>query len=305
MKRIIFCSLIAPLVLACNKDIKTDTPALEVTAEKAVVQAGDTVRFRISSDANILSFYSGEQLSDYEFAKGRKTKIDSVFLSFSTSLNYGTQKDQFAVFASNDFNGQYTVDGLKAATWQNITSWYKLAPGNSNTAIAAGVKKINSLAAPGKPLYIGFRFIQKPQTANGASKLWTMTGFNISGYTELGVQTLADHKSAGWQIIAQGPHDPGRGANIQAAQLAFFGNNKDYMDEYLEDWVVCKAINMEEADLGPDWGTGIKTLADPPLKEYAYVFENPGTYKVTFVGVNVNSDNQSRAVRQVEIKVTP
>ncbi|WP_119081051.1 DUF5017 domain-containing protein [Chitinophaga alhagiae] len=304
MKRIILF-LVVPFMAACSKDMKTDTPLLEVTVQKAELKAGDTARFNISTNANILSFYSGEVLSDYAFHKERKVILDSVMLSFSTSLNYGTQKDQFTVFASNDFNGQYTVEGLNAATWQNITSWFKLAPGNSNTAIAAGVKKINSLAVPGKPLYIGYRFIVKPQTANGGSKLWTMTGFNVSGYSDLGVQTLADHKSAGWQIIAQGPHDPGRGAVIQAAQLAFFGNNLDYKEEYMEDWVISKPINLEEVDLGPDWGAGIKTLADPPLKEYAYVFSEPGTYTVTFVGLNVNSDSESRVVRQLSIKVTP
>jgi hypothetical protein len=305
MKRIILLGLIVPLAMACNKEIKTDAPVLEVTADKAVVKAGDTVRFSISSDANILSFYSGEVMSDYEFYKGRQTSVDSVLMSFSTSLNYGTQLNQFTVFASTDFSGQYTVEAMKAATWKNITGLYKLAPGNSNTAIAAGVKRVDTLAAPGKPLYIGFRFIVKPQTANGGSKLWTMTGFNMSGYTDLGVQELADHKSAGWQIIAQGPHDPGRGAVIQAAQLAFFGNNLDYKEEYMEDWVISKAIDMKEVDLGPDWGTGIKRLADPPLKEYSYTFAKPGTYKVTFVGANVNSDNESRVVRHVEVKVTP
>lgn len=305
MKRMIIGSLIVPMMIACNKEIKTDAPVLEVSVEKADIKAGDTATFNIQSDANVLSFYSGEVLNDYGFHNGRKIAIDSVTLSFSTSLNYGMQKDQFAVFASSDFNGQYTVEGLKAATWQNITTLYKLAPGNSNTAIAAGVKKISQLAAPGKPLYIGYRFIVKPQTANGASKLWTMSAFNMSGHTKLGVQTLADHKSAGWRIIAQGQHDPGRGAVIQAAQLAFYGNNKDFMEEYTEDWVITKAVNMEEVELGPDWGTGIKTLADPPLKAYRYRFTTPGTYTVTFVASNVNSDNESKTVRQVTVKVTP
>ncbi len=305
MKRMIFGSLIVSFLIACNKDIKTDAPVLEVAVEKADIKAGDTATFAIQSDANVLSFYSGEVLNDYGFRQGRKIAVDSVTLSFSTSLNYGTQKDQFAVFASTDFSGQYTVDGLKAATWQNITAMYKLAPGNSNTAIAAGVKKISQLAAPGKPIYIGFRFIVKPQTANGGSKLWTMSTFNMLGHTKLGAQTLADHKSAGWRIITQGPHDPGRGAVIQSAQLAFYGNNKDYMEEYMEDWVITKAVNMEEVELGPDWGTGIKTLADPPLKSYQYRFTTPGTYTVTFVASNVNSDNESRTERQLTVKVVP
>lgn len=305
MKRIIISCLAAPAIMSCSKEIKTGAPMLEVAVEKNVIRVGDTARFSIHSNANVLSFYSGEVLNDYAFNKGRKVPLDSVMLSFSTSLNYGSQKDQFAVFVSSDFNGQYTVEGVKAATWQNITSLFKLAPGNSNTAIAAGVKKVSQLAVAGKPLYIGCRFIVKPQTANGGSKLWTFSAFNLSGYSKLGVQTLADHKSAGWRIVTQGQHDPGRGAVIQAAQLAFYGNNKDFMEEYMEDWVITKPVGMEETEIGPDWGTGIKTVADPPLKEYAYRFTAPGDYTVTFVGVNVNSDNESRTIRQVSVKVTP
>ncbi|MGX5816566.1 DUF5017 domain-containing protein [Chitinophaga lutea] len=304
MKRILYGAGLL-LMMACNKEISTDTPTLEVSVKSALIKAGDTAYFDIASDANILSFYSGEVLQDYNFKAGRKVPLDSVTLSFNTSLNYGTQANQFSVWASNNFAGNYTPEGIQAATWTNITSWYKLAPGNSNTAIAAGVKKISQLAAPGKPLYIGYRYIVKPQTANGGAKLWTMSGFQVVGASDLGPQMLADHKSAGWRIVTQGPHDSARGAVIQTTQLAFYGNNNLYKEEYMEDWVITRPLNMEETDLGPDWGVGIKTLADPPLKSYAYVFTEPGDYTVTFVATNVNADAEKKTVRQVQVKVAP
>lgn len=305
MKNIIRILFSALLLQACSKEIDTETPALDVRMEQSTVKAGEAVRFLINSDANVLSFYSGEVLKDYEYRAGRVVELDSVRLSFSTSLNYGTQKDQFAVFISNDFNGDYTADGIKAATWQNITSLFKLAPGNSNTAIPAGVKNITEYAVDGKPLYIGYRFIVQPQTANGGSKLWTMSAFSVTGHSILGSQVLADHKSAGWHVILQGLHDPGRGAIVQAAQLAFYGNNLNYKDELQEDWVISKALETGATDMGPDWGTGIKTLPDPQLESYEYTYEKPGKYIATFVGKNVNSHSEKQVIKQVAITVTP
>lgn len=305
MKNILRILLPVLVLQACSKEIDTEAPALEVVAEKSTIKAGDTASFRISSNANVLSFYSGEVLKDYDYRAGRTVELDSIRLSFSTSLNYGTQKDQFAVFLSTDFNGDYTAEGVKAATWENITSLFKLAPGNSNTAIPAGVKNLSAYAVKGKALYIGFRFIVKPQTANGSSKLWTMSGFSLTGHSILGAQVLADHKSAGWRVIQQGLHDPGRGAVIQAAQLAFYGNNLDYKEELVEDWVVTKAIETGATDMGPDWSTGIKTLPEPPLASYQHIYEKPGKYLATFIANNVNRHQEKKTIRQVEITVTP
>ena len=46
---------------------------------------------------------------------------DKIKMSFSSSVQYGIQKNNIAVLVSSDFSGDYSIEGVRAATWKDIT----------------------------------------------------------------------------------------------------------------------------------------------------------------------------------------
>ncbi|MNE99959.1 hypothetical protein D3C80_1987110 [compost metagenome] len=49
----------------------------------------------------------------------------------------------------------------------------------------------------------------------------------------------------------------------------------------------------------------IKSLSDPTLKSYSYIYEKQGTYTATFVGTNANLNETKREIKQITIVVNP
>ena len=215
---------------SCEKPgLEAETPLFNVTAETATVKAGVPVKFNITGgDAQTISFYSGELLKEYSSKDGRVVDVNGggATMAFTSSVQLGTQANQLSIMASNNFSGDYSsLAKVKAATWVDITSRFTL--GTSTAFLASGTKDISDLIIAGKPLYIAFRYITKPQATNGINRQWFIQTFAINS-NKLLDNTLAlsivNQARAGFIIVDENKDKAPALSSATSTRLTLQGN---------------------------------------------------------------------------------
>jgi hypothetical protein len=293
--------LILLIAGACGKENSDDLSGFDVKTDGLTFKAGEEVTFKLSGNPSQLAFYSGEILKDYSHKDGRVVEAGCIQMSFSSRVQYGVQPNQFSVLASVDFNGKYTIDDIKAATWTNISD--KFALGTDATYIYSGVVNLNDLllVEEGKPLYLVFKYVYEPSAGVGRS--WYVQNFSLKSQTVLGLTTLFDQNSAGWQLVSYGPKEQST-ASVSTTTILLRANSSN-PTIYAEEWCISKPIYVSSVDVGPDWAAPIKGYSDKMLTEYKYVYNTPGNYRATFVAGNKTASDNEEMVKYVDITIVP
>lgn len=305
----IVSALCLGIFASCDKE-DISAPDFNVTSykvEAVVDSSGNTVNqvtFNFSGDAAVISFYPGILGNDYAFREGRILDVKALLSSFSTTLDNGTQNNQLSVLVSTDFNGTYDITNIRAATWTDITSRYVLNTRGASASLPSGTKDIKDLVADGKPLYYAFRYICKPQTANGTNSTWRIRAFSMQTQTDLGTTSLATLTTADWKLINDGTIiDPNRGAVIESSGAIRFNGNHLNREVLTESWAISKGFQIAETDMGPDRPIALKSMINPKLSSYSFNYTSPGTYKVVFIASNASYKGQSPVIREIDVVV--
>ncbi|RPD39126.1 DUF5017 domain-containing protein [Chitinophaga barathri] len=221
---------------ACSKELgELNEPQLEVTVDKTTFKVNEPVVFTFSGNQNNISFYSGEVFNDYAFKDGRTIDLtgQGATLDFFSQLSgTGTQAGQVTVWLSNNYNGKGDLPSVKAATWTEVTSSFKLATAATN--VASGKLDVSTRVSKEQPLYIGFKYITKPQAVNGLARVWWIQSLAVRSKAEfLGTKELllTDQESSGFRTINQYPADAPSLTTITATRVTLAGNKyKDPLD---------------------------------------------------------------------------
>jgi len=153
--------------------------------------------------------YSGEAFNDYAFKDGRILAFEDqgATMAFTSAVTGGAQEDQLSVWISADFDGNYEdIESVWAANWTNVTSRFEL--GTSATFLASGTDDISGLIEPEKPLYIGFKYVTRPQAENGLAQNWMIQTFTLTSdtlFNDVNVP-ITDQANAG--LLEFVPYDP-------------------------------------------------------------------------------------------------
>ncbi|TSA59361.1 MAG: DUF5017 domain-containing protein [Sediminibacterium sp.] len=287
------------ILISCQKNLPVDgLENFNVTTDSVSYKAGTSVRFAFQGgEAQDISFYSGETLKEYDFKDGHIVDVtgQTAVLAFSTAVNLGTQLNQLYVMASTDFKGDYSsMTAVKAATWTDITARFKY--GTTTTFLATSAD-VTDLMVAGKPLYIAFKYITKPQGVNGVARQWSIQSLTLTSGKKLNntvALTLSDEPSAGFQLVDQSATTAPALSAITTAKIVLQGNNYTTAnDPTSENWAISTGINIDKVNLGPDLSTALKGMTAAALKEYRYVYATPGTYKAVFTSSN-NSINETK-----------
>ncbi|MEI6586457.1 MAG: DUF5017 domain-containing protein [Sediminibacterium sp.] len=295
----IIVMMASSILISCQKNLPVDgLENFNVTTDSVSYKAGTSVRFAFQGgEAQDISFYSGETLKDYDFKDGHIVDVtgQTAVLAFSTAVNLGTQLNQLYVMASTDFKGDYSsMAAVKAATWTDITARFKY--GTTTTFLATSAD-VTDLMVAGKPLYIAFKYITKPQGVNGVARQWSIQSLTLTSGKKLNntvALTLSDEPSAGFQLVDQSATTAPALSAITTAKIVLQGNNYTTAnDPTSENWAISTGINIDKVNLGPDLSTALKGMTAAALKEYRYVYATPGTYKAVFTSSN-NSINETK-----------
>ncbi len=216
------------LLMACDGDLPVrNVPSFDVTTAASTFKVGQEVVFKITGEADVIGFYSGQMYNDYDFRDGRVMQFNpqGANLSFTSSVQNGTQANQLAVLASSDFNGNYgSLANVKTATWTDITSRFTL--GTSATFLASTNKSISDLVVTGKPLYIAFKYVTKPQATNGLSRTWMIQGFNVTSSTLVSNvnPVLQDQPYAAFRIVQEDSVNTPARSLVTSTRVTLLGN---------------------------------------------------------------------------------
>jgi hypothetical protein len=293
--------LLLVVVSACEKENGNDLSDFDVKTEALTFKAGEEVTFKLNGNSPQLTFYSGEALKDYNFKDGRIVEAGSLKMSFSSRTQYGAQDNQFSIMASTDFNGQYNIDDIKAASWTDITNRFTI--GTDVNFIGSGIADLDDLTIEGKPIYFVLKYVHR--TSAGLGRSWYVQNFTLLSQTaELGLSTLESQNSLSWQLIYFGPKEATGRSSVSATTILLRANAVN-QNVYTEDWCISKPVYISSIDLGPDRGVPIKGFSDKPLTEYKYIYGTPGNYKATFVAANKTADHNEELVKEIEITINP
>ncbi|HYH55443.1 MAG TPA: DUF5017 domain-containing protein [Anseongella sp.] len=213
---------------SCSKDLQvSEAPDFDVTVESPAYKVGENVLFRISGGADIISFYSGEVYNDYAYRDGRVVAVpdSGATLSFTSAVQGGSQENQLSVLVSSDFNGNYeSLETVKAATWTDITDRFTL--GTSATFLASTPQDISDLMEAGKPLYIAFKYLTRPQAENGLARTWMIQALSLTSNALFNDANLpiTDQVRAGFRIVDQDSVNTPARSLITSTQVRLLGN---------------------------------------------------------------------------------
>lgn len=298
--------------ISCQKNIHVDSPDnFDVTTDSAAYKVGTSIRFALQGgEAHTVSFYSGELFKDYDYKAGRVVDLTggSTILAFSTAVAMGTQANQLSVLVSTDFKGDYSnLTAVKAAAWTDITTRFKY--GTSVTFVATSAD-VSDLVVAGRPLYVAFKYLTKPQAVNGVVRQWSIQAIKLTNNkTFTGstvVLTLADEPASGFQLLDQNPQTAPALSTITATKITLQGNNYTAInDPTSENWAISTGLNTDKLDMGPDLSTALKGITSAPLKEFRYVYATPGTYKAVFAASNNAVGESKQVVKTINLTINP
>lgn len=319
--RNIICLLLTGTVLltSCSKEIKL-TPGIDefdIKTEKATYKVGEEVKFNIEGNPDIITFYSGEVFSQYEYRKGRIISAEKPSLSFTSARTSGTrQPDQLRVYVLTDYSGATDFASLQSAEKYNITDKLTLAVNITFTPsgtidLEEAIKSAGGEIKPGKPFYIAFQYIARPQAQFGNWQTWNIQAFSLVAQSITGAIPLSNMANSGFKFIEEKPESAPSTSSLtynasNALTRVVLNAPATTVDPALlpvEVWAVSKEFKLDETDNGPDRPLSIKGNVDPRLTEYNYYYEKPGVYKVYFVATNASVSESRQVVREIEITI--
>lgn len=293
--------LTLPLMFACQKNDPVE-PSFDVKTDKLEYSVADSVRFSISGYADVVSFYSGEAGKEYRYKDRTESTDSKMKLNINTQVVFASQKNNLSLLYSTDFNNVYSVEGIKAATWTDITNRFTWSPdiGSINGArTSSGEVDLSDLPVSGKPVYFAFKYVgQESTTPALGGRTWRIYEFKLYNKNAANVETaLASVTTAGW--LAIDVINPVNKWTIQTTEPNLYFAPASTTSAS-EDWAVSRAIFPTAAK--PDTGVGIKGYLDK-MSNYTYKFAAPGVYTVTFVAKNTNNLGQKEVVKSLTITV--
>ncbi len=312
MKRYYFTILaVLPLFISCKKELTVEEPEFDVSLASTTYKVGDPVVFAIKGSPDVITFYSGEKGSEYAFKSTERIYEATTSLSFHSAKYAGNNNNCAALKYSIDFNGVYEPASIRQATWVDITSRFHIPAINGTSPVMEpSLEKDISDIFPDTdtPVYFGWFFT----TAENSSRTrFQIVNFEVKGVVQedtslSGVKySLA---SAGFQMVK------GEGFQIQdhatttprVTATAIIWDGVFANTSFKEGWAISNEIYpASKINLGRDYGVGIKSVLDPPLKEHNVVYQLPGTYKVTFVASNVSVYGRKEIMKELEITIVP
>ncbi|MFC6100410.1 DUF5017 domain-containing protein [Olivibacter domesticus] len=312
--RLLLCA--AVLTCACKKDLSLGATDFTVAVENADLSLGDTARFQLGANPDVLTFYSGEVGHRYVF-KDRVEAAGQAILTFRTARENGTQVQSLKLRVSSDFNGVVkgdtaaTLRNLSAAAWDDISD-RALWASEGEKDINSGDIDLSDYAAAAKPIFIAFQY----QVAAGSVQdKWTINSFLLKNKLEDGTAyTIANMNTSTAPFMNYGvsSFSPGfAGYTIQntyqwaisSSQLVITGaTSTAWATDSAEAWVFIGPINLRKVT--PDIGTAIKG-ADENINGsiFSYLYRSKGVFEAIFTGGSVDVERETKVSKSIRMHI--
>lgn len=314
----ILLPVVAIALLSCEHNDVYKPVDFNITLDPANTYiAGDPVVFDIKGEVDNLYFYSGTIGSQFKYRDRYEVAMDEVenaTLNTHIQAKYGSP-GALEIYVSNSFEGLKGNDGaadrqtIKDMVAGGMQGWKRLdyAEGASGKWTDQGFDVSDCLSN----FSLAFHWCPETNTATQRT-YWIDSSLEIAlaGTTPSTIEFGSDAMPF-VSVMMNEEKDPyyknkGNGSIIdndfKTATIKFQGVGANALPYALDVWAISKPMPLNK--VANDKGTVIKNLENY-MDRYEYVYTEPGTYTVTFIGTNCNymgssEDTQSFSFTIVE-----
>ena len=323
MKHTLIYSVTMAIILAACSDA-VDPARFDVGIATGTGAAGEPVRFLFNGNPDYITFYSGEDGCDYNASDRYEADITALRLSCSVRQQYNSVEylGQQLIFAyvSTDFNGDYSPEGINAASWTPITGdgdncLPVPVPASAAAVSCSGSIDLGQYTGTSQPFYIAFLYNAPGRAtippSNGGGRYVVKPRIDITDLImtktlDDGSIKLLDNASDqfGLRPVYESSYNRTNfrvnddGLLFQPAQAVADPLTGREPDERV--WMATTLIDPRKVD--PDRGIPIKSI-EGRLTEYEHVYSQPGTYTATFVATNANMWDSKSTIRQLTVSI--
>lgn len=310
------------LAASCSQEIVYPVTYNVLLDKDNTYLVGDPVKFNFTGDVDNIVFYSGETNHQYIYRDRYEVGVEDIEranLHIEYQARYG-YTDGLSVYVTNDFaglSGDFDADKLmiKQMVDGGMAGWTRLDyKEGASTVWTAQDYDISEFASN---FVLAFHW--NPKLGSSAQRHYWLNGrvdiaikgapssaTEFTGMEWEGIM-LNDEYTQGHYSLSANP-----GFNMTkptTAAIMINGCNGPSSlggaggPEYAHDgWLFTKAKALTQ--VSSDSGMVIKNLQNY-MSSYEYVFNEPGTYKVTFVGINKNIGGSDKVVKEMTINIFP
>jgi hypothetical protein len=303
---------------SCTRDHVDDVEFGVRIENENNLRVGTPVTFNFSGNAEYITFYSGEPGNNYANVHRNMVDIESMQLECTIKQQYTDKeyrlKEIVHAYISEDFDGQYTLESIEEATWQNVTGqeYGQIAvPQTRNNATEEVSSKVDWSDYKDQPFYLAFQYLASkrndvPSSDGGGRYLMQprvdINPLSLTRTTVDGLKLVWENAKTDWgfRIIYQKSTQQGNYQVSDGGLLFQPQKNKEHTDDDVIVWMVSRPINPKEVE--PDRGTAIKS-AEAYLPTYSHTYDKPGTYTATFIATNANLWDSERQIKEIKITI--
>lgn len=289
----IICIAVFPLLQSCLGESVPEC-SVSIDVDKESYDAGESVTFKIEGKTDQIVFFSGESghcydNSTYHF---EDNDFNVGFVSYHDGVSPVHNNCQFLV--SYDFAGNYSPEGLAAATWTDCSDDFGFTVTGANTeSNTLNLKDIlpDSRSIENPTYYLAFRYFDiDPE--HPVSNRWCIRSINVARVLPNGEEeVMGQVRTCGWVEVVVGGCSMW---DIGSVQLLAKGTTSSIHQTQGKDvWVVTKAFSPNK--MAPDSGEIIKTI-NTGINTYTYTYSAPGTYEAVFYCSSVRYNGKSDKV---------
>ncbi len=315
MKYMLIAAVALTSLTACREQFEeVDDVHFAVTAEAVVCKVGQPVNFLFEGNADVITFYSGEEGNDYAYKNQDRIAPTRMAYSFTSNRKHGPNPATLPLSYSTDFSGEYTTEAVQAATWIDISDRFVFIPGNKNNVETfSGLSDITDIFVDeNTPVYLNYHYVCEAGKAERCSD-WLIYSPTVYGITEAAEVELYDINDSKWKTVYNEPTWLREDGTYDTKLNDASANNGKRLrlictDQYpncdREVWFVSGPIyKMDNVNNGPDFGKAIKGVGNAMLPNYTYTYNVPGEYKVAFVAANANVYDRKECVVELTVKI--
>lgn len=311
MKKILCFAFALVLASSCDNIISFKVD-YDVNLDKSNTYiVGEPVRFNFSGDVDNLVFYSGEVGHQYKYKDRLEvpvSDIESIKMTLRYQPRWG-QADGLDVYVSGNFEGLSGTDAdsdrkiMQNVVDSGFAGWTKLT--YNEGAHGEWTSQVYDISSYVENFSLAFHWHPKYNGSLAQRTYW------LDGWLELdfpGAQSAITMSDMDFVSLLMNPeldayNHTGNGSVIftnPVAPIILQGVGATDLDFPIEGWCVCRPMALNK--VSADRGVSIKNLQNY-MDSFEYVFNEAGTYVVTFVGRNVNVDGFSEQVRQMTVMI--
>lgn len=305
---------------SCNTDsvgnVNFDVSVANCTNQ---IHEGREVTFLFEGNPDYITFYSGEHGNSYANHDRTTVTLNSLTLEASFKQQYTDKeyynKELINVYISEDFSGDYTVEGIKQGNWTKISGQEAgklIVPAPSNSSAVTTESSYGLDQYLDKSFYVAFEYNapkrnEIPQTDGNGKYVQApridVLSLVLKKETADG-QLLEMNNTAtdwGFQVVYENSEQKGSYLVNDESLLFQPQKNMEHNDDDIIVWMVTQKIQPNS--VSPDRGTAIKGT-DFALSSYTYTYSAPGEYTATFIATNANMWNSKQTIKEITFTVT-